>query len=120
MPIAIAVDSVRPRQRAFGGDGVEGVQQRVHGIDARERLAADLRRGSLAGPYRVADLADRHPMTRGTLKSPASSAGSGALASAVSRSRLGCSSSGRSTACRVTMLAVGATPVVSICWTCSA
>ena len=51
---------------------------------------------------------------------PASSAASGAFASASSRSSGGCNWSARSAVAPVAMPAVGGTPVVSICWTSSA
>src|SRR5204862_8206360 len=95
--------------------------------DPRQSISAHLHRGPRAGTHQVADVTDgshngdgvvglsRHPITRGTLKKPASSAPSGAFASASSRSSEGRTSSGRSAASRATTLAVGGTPVVLFC-----
>ena len=105
-PIAIAIQIGRARQRTLRDDSVKGVQCGIGRADARERVAADLRRGARAAPHALPKIADGvrrdrrgHPMTRGTLKndpSGVSGAGSGALASASARSRHGRTSSPRS------------------------
>src|SRR5207237_7468467 len=118
--VPIAIDRLGARHRAIRRDGVEGVEQPIQCLDAREGVAADVRSGSLTGPNGIAELSQAHPMTRGTRKRPASSAASGALARAASRSSDGRVSSVRSAAWRMTTLAVGATPAVSTCWTWSA
>src|SRR5204863_1735997 len=117
--LEVAVDRFGACQRAIRNDGVEGVELRVEALDAGERLAAGLGGRTPACPERVAHLANGrrldHPITRGTLKRPASTDASGAFARASARSRHGRTSSARSAAWRVTTLAVGGMPVVSIC-----
>src|SRR5207244_11391477 len=122
--IEIAIDSLRARDRPIRDDGVERVERGIQGRHAGERVAADVGGRARARSHRLANVGDHlwavHQMTRGTLKNPASTAGSGAAAIAVSRSSDGRTSSSRSAAWRVTTVAVGGTPVVSICWTSAA
>src|SRR5262249_15940254 len=102
---------------AIGGHGVERVERRVDRVDAPEHVAADLHRRAIARADRLAELADGHHRTRGTLNRPAPRAAPGAFAHAASRSSDGMGWSGRSGAWRVTTVAVGGTPAVSICCT---
>src|SRR5262249_62434183 len=113
--VGAAIDRFGGREGAIGGHGVERVEGRVDRVDAPEHVAADLHRRAIARADRLAELADGHHRTRGTLNRPASRAASGALASAASRSRHGMVWSGRSAAWRVTTLAVGGTPAGAVC-----
>ena len=102
---AVAIDGRSPFQRLLACDGVERMQWPIPLVDSPNGPLADFDRQSFAVPDGVADLPNSsgvlHPMTRGTLNSPASNDGSGAAASAASRSSDGRTWSSRSESCRL-------------------
>ena len=110
-----AIEIGRPRPHAVLVDAQEGAEARrrraflgrpgaIDAGDSRQEGLDDLGDRGLLAPYRVARLARRplmglfaaaHPITLGTLNRPATRAASGAFASASSRRREGCGTSGR-------------------------
>src|SRR4029079_18825441 len=74
-PIEVPVDLLRTSERLVARDGVERVQRRVDFFETLEGRGAGLGRGLGAAAHAVSNIADRrrlvHPMTRGTLNSPA-------------------------------------------------
>ena len=113
--------------RRVGRHCEKRAQAAVTLADAFERGFAERRGRSIAALDGRADGFDgeraggRHqPITRGTRNKPAGSSPSGAATTAVCRSRLGVSTSSRSTGAPVRTCEVGGTPEVSIACTCVA
>src|SRR5262249_56455185 len=102
----VSIDLARARERAFAGNQVEGIERRVDSLNPIERVLADLGCGRFAVHDELSNFAGvedvGHPMTRGTRKSPAPGAASGALARASLTGRHGFGVSSRSALWAVT------------------